>query len=109
MDFIVNSVDIGISTWAKIKNSCKPNIHSDGNGPRENQGYLHRFRILEHAKGEQTIDHLIHQCLILHKQREIFKNDVLKSGNWPPSKREIISKHLKPFLLFLKSINFELL
>jgi len=24
--------------WAKIKNSCKPNIHSDGNGPRENQG-----------------------------------------------------------------------
>jgi len=83
-------------------------------GHRKTRAYLHRFRILEHAtcpcgKGEQTIDHLIHQCLILHKQREIFKSNVLKSGNWPPSKREIISKHLKPFLLFLKSINFELL
>jgi hypothetical protein len=83
-------------------------------GHGKTMAYLHRFRIVEHAtcpcgKGEQTIDHLINQCLILHKQREIFKSNVLISGNWPPSKREIISKHLKSFLLFLKSINFQIL
>ena len=98
----------------KLKIVVNPIFTAMVTGHGKTRAYLHRFRILEHGtcpcgKGEQTIDHLIHQCLILHKQREIFKSNVLKSGNWPPSKREIISKHLKPFLLFLKSINFELL
>jgi hypothetical protein len=76
--------------------------------------YLHRFKILEKAdcpcgNGDQTSDHLLYQCTILNKQREIFKRNVIKSGKWPASKQEIISRHLKSFLLFLNSINFDLL
>jgi hypothetical protein len=98
---------------AKIKNSHKTSLHSDCDGPRKNQGLYPSRLNLEHAtcpcgKREQTIDHLLNQCLILHTQREIFKGNVLKSGNWPPRKREIISKHLKSFQLFIKS-NFDLL
>ena len=34
-------------------------------------------------------------------------NNLLKSGNWPENKYEIIMKHLKPFLTFTKSIDFD--
>jgi hypothetical protein len=67
--------------------------------------YLHRFKILEHANcpcgnGEQTIEHLLYRCSILHTQREILNRSVLKCGNWPANKHELISKYLKSFLLF---------
>jgi len=98
----------------KLKIVINPVFSAKVTGHGKARAYLHRFRILEHAtcpcgKGEQTIDHLINQCLIRHKQREIFKSNVLKSGKWPPSKQKIILKHLKSFLLFLKSINLDLL
>jgi len=83
-------------------------------GHGKTRAYLHRFKILEQANcpcgnGDQTIDHLIYRCSILHTQREIFKRVVLKSGNWPAHKYELISKCLKSFLLFIKSINFDIL
>jgi hypothetical protein len=56
-----------------------------------------------------NIKYTIYQCPILHTQRGTFKRNVLKSGSWPASKHEIISKHLKSFLPFIKSINFDLL
>jgi hypothetical protein len=76
------------------------------------RAYLHRFKILEHAtclcgKGDQTIDHLINQCSILHKQRDLFRSRMLKTGNWPAYKHEIITKHLQSFLVFIKSVNFD--
>ena len=76
--------------------------------------YLHRFKILENATcpcgdGDQTIDHLLNRCPMLNTQRERFKHNVLKTGIWPPKEQDIISKHLKPFLQFIKSTNFELL
>jgi hypothetical protein len=61
------------------------------------------------GNGDQTIDHVLYQCTILNKQREIFTRNVIKSGKWPARKQEIISRHLKSFLLFLNSINFDLL
>jgi len=98
----------------KLKIVINPVFTAMITGHGKTRAYLHRFRIVEHAtcpcgKVEQTIDRLITQCLILHKQREIFKSNVLKSGNWPPSKGEIISKHLNSFLQFLKSIYLDLL
>jgi len=102
-----------VQDWQKLKIVIKPVFTAMVTGHGKTRAYLHRFKILEHAgcpcgKGEQTIDHLLNQCLILHTQREIFKSNVLKSGNWPPRKGEIISKHLKSFLLFIKS-NFYLM
>jgi hypothetical protein len=67
---------------------------------------------MEHAtcpcnKGEQTIDHLLYQCTLLHTPRELLKNKVLRTGNWPARKHEIITKHLKAFLAYTNSIDFE--
>jgi hypothetical protein len=93
------------------KDRCNPHPHTDMlTGHGKTRSYLHRFKILEKAdcpcgNGDQTLDHLLYQCTILNKQREIFKRNVIKSGKWPASKQEIISRQLKSFLLFLNSIN----
>jgi hypothetical protein len=73
------------------------------------RAYLHKN--LEQAtctckKGDQTTDHLINQCTLLQPQRELLSSNVLKSGNWPARKYELITKHLKPFLTFTESIDF---
>jgi len=57
-------------------------------GHGKTTAYVHRFKILEHANcpcgnGDQTIDHLLYRCSILHTQREILKRSFLNSGNWP--------------------------
>jgi hypothetical protein len=57
--------------------------------------------------GDQTIDHLINEGTLLQIQRELLKNNVLKCGNWPVSKHELIMKHQKSFLNFINSINFD--
>jgi len=98
----------------KLKISITPLLTAMVTGHGKTRAYLHRFKILEHANcpcsnGNQTIDHLIYQCSILHTQREILRSNVLKLGNWPVKKQELISKHLKSFLMFIKSINFDLL
>ena len=83
-------------------------------GHGKTRAYLHRFKILENAncpcgEGDQTVDHLLNRCPMLNTQRERFKHNVLKTGIWPPKEEDILSKHLKPFLQFIKSINFDLL
>ena len=75
----------------KLKIVINPVFTAMVTGHGKTRAYLHRFKILEHAtcpcgKGEQTIDHLLNQCFILHTQREIFMSNVLKCGDWPPSK-----------------------
>ena len=53
----------------------------------------------------ETTPH-ISRCSILHTQREIFKRIVLKSGNWPAQKHELISKYLKIILTVYKVDKF---
>jgi ribonuclease HI len=81
-------------------------------GHGKTRAYLHRFKLLESATcacntGEQTIDHLLYQCTLLHTQRNILKKNTLKTGKWPASKKELITKHQGPFLNFINSIDFE--
>jgi hypothetical protein len=69
------------------------------------------FRIIDRPtcpcnKADQTVDHLIYQCPLLHINRLLRKN-VQQSGNWPASKQELITKHLSSFINFTKSINFD--
>ena len=83
-------------------------------GHGKTRAYLQRFKILQEAtcpcgNEVQTAEHLPNRCPILHTQREIFNSEVTKYGNWPANKYELISKHVKSFLLFIKSINFDLL
>ena len=82
-------------------------------GHGKTRANLHPFKITENAtcpcnKGYQTIDHLLNQGILLQTQRELLRNNVLKSGNWQTvSKEELITKNLKSFLNFTKSIDFD--
>jgi hypothetical protein len=97
-----------------LKIDITPTLIAMVTGHGKTRAYLHRFKILEHANcpcgnGEQTVDHLIYQCSILHTQRETLISKVSRYENWPVKKQELISKHLKSFSIFVKSINFDLL
>ena len=83
---ITKELFLEVQDRQKLKIVINPVFTAMITGHGKTRAYLHRFRIVEHAtcpcgKVEQTIDRLITQCLILHKQREIFKSNVLKSGN----------------------------
>jgi hypothetical protein len=96
----------------KLKIDINPIFTAMVTGHGLTRAYLQRFKILEHAtcpcgKGDQTIDHLINQCSILNTQRDLFRRKVLKTGNWPASKREIIPKHLKSVSFTIKSIKLD--
>jgi hypothetical protein len=98
----------------KLKIDITPILTAFLTGHGKTRSYLHRLKILEKAdcpcgNGDQTLDHLLYRCAILNKQTEIFKHNVIKFWTWPANKQEIISRHQNPFLLFLKSINFDLL
>jgi len=80
-------------------------------GHGKTRAYLHRFKLLESAtcpcdKGDQMTD-LLYHCTLLQNQREILKKDILKTGNWPVSKHDLITEHLKSFLTFTNSIDFD--
>ena len=97
----------------KLKINVTPNFTAMVIGHGKTRAYLHRFKIMEHAtcpcnEGDQTIDQLLNQCTILQTQTELPRNNVLKPGNWQTaSKEELIKKHLKLFIIFTKSIDFE--
>jgi ribonuclease HI len=96
----------------KLKINITPIFAVITTGHGKTRAYLHRFKLMENSKcvcnkGDQTIDHLINQCALLQTQRELLKSNVLKYGNWPVSKYELITKHMKPFLTFINSTDFD--
>jgi hypothetical protein len=83
----------------KLKIKVTSDLTTMVTGHGKTRAYLHRSEIMEHAtcpcnNGDQTIDHLINHCTLLQTQRELLRNNVLKSGNWLVSKYELITKHL---------------
>jgi len=72
----------------KMKININPNFVAMVTGQGKTRAYFHRFKIIEQAtcpcnNGDQTIDHLLYQCTLLHTPRELLRNRVLKTGNWP--------------------------
>jgi len=58
----------------KININITPIFTAMVTGNVKTRAYLHRFKILEQANcpcgnGDQTIDHLLYRCSILHTQR----------------------------------------
>ena len=89
----------------KMKINVTPNFAAMVIGHGKTRAYFHRFKILEQAtcpckRGEQTIDHLLYQCTLLHTSRELLRNTVLKTGNWPANRQELTTKHLNAFLTY---------
>jgi hypothetical protein len=70
----------------------------------------HRLKIIDSPECPctqeiQTVDHLTFQCEKLKYEREMLKNSVLKAGNWPFSKSELINKNLKQFIRYINSMD----
>jgi hypothetical protein len=80
-------------------------------GHGKTRAYLHRFKIIEKAtcaceQEDQTVDHILYQCTLLESQPQNMKNSVIKAGQWPPSKQQLITQHRDSILKFLESIDF---
>jgi hypothetical protein len=76
------------------------------------KAYLHRFKIIESPEcpcdgGNQTVDHLIHDCTKLQREREKLISNVSKQDNWLVNKSDLVYKHIKNFIQFANSIDFE--
>jgi len=54
---------------------------------------------------DQTLEHILNNCTRHKKQRDLLKQEILKTGSWPASNKELTSKHLKPFLKFTKNVD----
>ena len=98
----------------KIKINLTLNLAAMLTGHGRTRTYLHRFKLLEDAtcicgQGDQTTDHLLNHCAVIHAQREVLKQNILKNGNWPASKQELITKYRESFITFIESIDFDLL
>jgi hypothetical protein len=76
------------------------------------RSYLHRFKILDTptcpcGTKDQTVDHLLYECELLNKARNILKSTVSQTDVWPISKETLIRKHFKIFIKFTNEISFD--
>jgi hypothetical protein len=95
-----------------MKISTNPNFTAAVTGHGRTGAYRHQFKLIDNAtcpcnKEDQTVDHHIYRCTLLHANRELLRVNVQQSGNWPASKQALITKHLKTFPTFTNSTNFE--
>ena len=109
-----NETVLSIQDRLNMKISMTLTIAVMVTGHGKTRAYLHRFRILEHATciskhGDHTTDHLLYHCTLLDTHREVLKQNILKTGNWPASKHKLITKHWEPFITFINSTDFGLL
>jgi hypothetical protein len=75
------------------------------------KSYLHRFGLINNPMcpcgEEQTMDHLIFHCNKLSNQRnEMIEQIQNTCGTWPLTHEKLVNNYLKPFIKFIKSIDF---
>jgi len=79
------------------------------------RSYFHRFKITEdlmcvYKMSPQTADHLLWECELLRKQRQVLRNSITKAGgNWPITNSDLANKYTKFLQKFVNAINFETL
>jgi hypothetical protein len=76
------------------------------------KAYLHRFKITESPEcpcnsGNQTVDHLLYDCIKLQREREELIRNISNQDKWPVNKSDLVNKHTKHFTKFVNSIDFE--
>ena len=81
-------------------------------GHGKTNSYLHRFKIIRAptcpcGNNDQNIDHLLFDCQLLNKERNISKQSIQMTNEWPTNKRELIKKHIKEFITFANKIPFD--
>ena len=80
-----------------IKINLTPNLAAMLTRHGRMRAYLHRFKLRDDAtcicgQGDQTTDHLLFHCTKTHTQRDVLKQHIVKTGNWPASKQELASR-----------------
>jgi hypothetical protein len=80
------------------------------------RSYFHGFKIIPNStclcrlKEEQTINHLILNCTQLDNERRILLNAIVRTGDtWPPPFEQLTRNHMKTFMKFVRSIDFNAL
>jgi hypothetical protein len=82
----------------KINLTAKLTAVLSGHG--KTRAYLHRFKLREEAtcicrKGNQTMDHLLFNCIKTREQRDLLKRRINKPIKLQDNKQELINKHRK--------------
>jgi hypothetical protein len=63
-----------------------------------------------HSTNNTDKDHLIWECELLGKQRQVLRNRITKAGgNWPITNTDLANKNTTFFQNFVKNINFKAL
>ena len=92
--------------------NLSPNVATIMIGHGNIRSYLHRLKTIGKPvcpckHGMQTVDYLIFQCERLKNERNILKNSVIKKGNWPLRKGELINRNFIHFIRYISSMDFE--
>jgi hypothetical protein len=74
------------------------------------KSYLYRFKIIDAANypcgnDNQTTEHILLECAILHEDGERLIAAVAKENNWPINKDKLIKRHYKAFAKFTQQID----
>jgi hypothetical protein len=89
-----------------------PNFTAIVSAHGKTKAYLHRFKIIESPDypcngGEQTVEHLLYDCIKLQKERDKLIHNISNQDMWPVNKSDLVNKHIKYFMQFINSIDFE--
>jgi len=92
--------------------NLSPNVTTIMTGHGNFRSYLHQLKFIGSPEcpckhGTQTVDRLILQCKRLKNERETLKNSVLKVGNWPEGKSELVIRNLKQLIRYINSMDLE--
>jgi len=93
----------------KMKINLTQNFTTIVTGHGKINSYLHRFKIIEAPRcprgtRDQNIDHLLFECELLNEDRNILKQAIVKTNDWPTSKRDLLKKYYKEFTQFTNKI-----
>jgi hypothetical protein len=74
------------------------------------KSYLYRFQIIDApncpcGNDNQTTEHVLLECAILHEDREDLIAAVVEEDNWPINKDKLIKRHYKAFAKFTQQLD----
>jgi hypothetical protein len=94
-----------------IKLPLTPEFTAIVTGHGKTKAYLHRFHIIDNPtctckKVQHTVNHLIYECPDIDQQRLKLTSQIIQNGDqWPVTNQQLISRHLRNFCEFVKSMN----
>jgi hypothetical protein len=93
-----------------MKIHLKQNFTTMVTGHGNMKSYLHRFKIIDApnfpcGNDNQTTEHMLLECAILHGDRERLIASVTEEEIWPINKDKIIKRHYKAFAKFKQKLD----